>query len=274
MGVRVRSLGLALVAAGACVFFVQAAHAADADKQHPTAPGYSFYGDPGAPNIAGLWFGTFTAAPGERPQGGGEDRDITHWAPWPPPLQPPYRTLFDKKMAAAKAGRQLGDIGAKCLPFGMPWAFTLKVYPDEIIQTPGEVSIWVWGTFPIVIWTDGRPHPKDLTPSYNGHSIGYWEGDTLHVDTVGIVAATPVDAVGTPHSAKLHMKSTIQRVAPDTVHVHVTLYDEEAFTEPMVTTDIWRRKSGREWELLDDGSCFENNRNTPDDSGATGFKHF
>ena len=37
------------------------------------------------------------------------------------------------------------------------------------------------------IYLDGRPHPnrRDLTPSHDGHSIGWWEGDTLVVDTIG-----------------------------------------------------------------------------------------
>ena len=29
--------------------------------------------------------------------------------------------------------------------------------------------------------TGGRPHPDDLEPSYPGHSIGRWHGDTLVV---------------------------------------------------------------------------------------------
>ena len=108
-----------------------------------------------------------------------------------------------------------------------------KNYPDEIIQTPGQVGIWLWGMPPIMVFTDGRPHPKDLKPSYNGHSTGYWIGDTLHIDTVGIRAETPVDSVPrTPHSDKLRISTTIRRVDADTLHVHITLYDEDAFTEP------------------------------------------
>jgi hypothetical protein len=126
-----------------------------------------------------------------------------------------------------------------------------------------------------VIWTDGRGHPTDLKPSYNGHSIGYWQGDTLHVDTVGIIDTTTLESpLRTPHSSKLHMTTTIQRVAPDNLHFTVTLYDEDALTEPMVTTNIWQRKRGAEWAVLDDASCFENNKNLPDATGAVGFVHF
>jgi hypothetical protein len=242
---------------------------------HAQAPGVSFHGDPSAPDISGLWLGTYTGPPGDRPQIPIDDRSITRWAPWPPPLTPPFQKQHDERLAAARAGRAVGDIGARCLPFGMPIMATLKVYPDEIVQTPGVVSLLVFGTFPIMIWTDGRGHPPDLVSSYNGHSIGRWVGDTLHVDTVGILAATPVDAgPRTPHSAKLHMTWTIERVASDVLHVRVTLFDEDAFFEPMVTTNIWRRKRTREWEVLDDQSCFENNRNATDESGVPGFNKF
>jgi hypothetical protein len=240
----------------------------------PANGGYSFYGDAAVPNISGLWMGTYTGPPGDRPQNPTTDQYITRWAPWPPPLTPAYQKLADERIAAAAQGRALGDDGARCYPLGLVRAITSKVYPDEVIQTPGQVSILVFGRGTIVVWTDGRPHPTNFEPTYKGHSIGRWQGDTLHVDTVGVLAA-PIDAgPRTPHSAKLHVQWTIQRVAADTLHVHVTIYDEDALTEPMVTTNIWRRKSGRDWEVLDDQSCFENNRNTPDAAGAPGFTKF
>ena len=237
--------------------------------------GYSLYGDSAVPDISGVWLGTVSVAPGEHTQVPVEERNLTSWAPWPAPLAPEYQKKTDERIAAAKAGRQLGDIGAMCLPFGLPRMLTSKFYQDEIIQTPGRVSIMVFGTFPIIIWTDGRPHPKDLPPSYNGHSIGHWVDDMLFVDTVGIVSTTPVNNAGqTTHSAKLHIKWTIQRVASDVLHVHVTLYDDDAFTEPMVTTNLWHRKSGPNWQVLDDQSCFENNQNVPNSGALAGFKKF
>ena len=251
--------------------------AARAADQAAPPPPVSFYGDPKVPDISGLWLGTAMGAPGEKfapGRGSADGRGATVWAPWPLPYTPAYQKIYDERVAAAKAGRQLGDTSAKCLPFGMPRAFVTKYYPDEIIQTPGAVTIFVFNTFPIVIWTDGRPHPKDLQPSFNGHSVGYWAGDTLFVDTVGINGITALDTARNPHSAKLHMKTTIQRVAPDVLHFYVTLYDEDAFTEPVVTTNIWQRKSGPKWEVLDDASCFENNRDTPDASPAPGFTKY
>jgi hypothetical protein len=51
-------------------------------------------------------------------------------------------------------------------------------------------------------------HPENPTPSWQGHSVGWYEGDTLVVDTVGIIKVAPfstVDAFGTPHSEALHV---------------------------------------------------------------------
>lgn len=32
-------------------------------------------------------------------------------------------------------------------------------------------------------------HPKNVTPTYGGHSVGHWDGDTLVIDTVGLKGA-------------------------------------------------------------------------------------
>ena len=248
------------------------------DDQPGPAPRVSLYGDPHSPNISGLWLGTAMGIPGQgaitNSGSSGDGRPPTYWAPWPLPYTPAYQRIYDERVAAAKQGRQLGDISAKCLPFGLPMMLASKVYPDEIIQTPGEVTITGYSGFPITIWTDGRSHPKDLAPTYYGHSIGHWVGDTLFVDTVAILGTTPIDANRNPHSPKLHMKWTIQRVAQDVLHFDLTLYDDEAFNEPVTMTNIWHRKSGSEWQILDDSSCFENNDLVPPPPAAKGFIKF
>ncbi len=82
------------------------------------------------------------------------------------------------------------------MKMGVPGAFTHLcaprgnfgggTYPTEIIQTPQQVTIINEENHRVRrVYLDGRPHPKNLKPSYGGHSIGHWEGDTLVVDTVG-----------------------------------------------------------------------------------------
>ena len=43
---------------------------------------------------------------------------------------------------------------------------------------------------------DGREHPADLTPSRLGHAIGWYDGDTLAVETRGIAPAVYAHIVG------------------------------------------------------------------------------
>lgn len=250
--------------------------AVQAGEAWPPA-GVSFYGDKDVPDLSGLWLGTITGVPGEpfAPNRGPADgRPGTVWAPWPLPYTPAFQKIYDERVAAAKAGKQLGDSSAKCLPFGLPQMLVSKVYPDEIVQTPGQVTFFMNNTHPVTIWTDGRPHPRDLKPSFNGHSIGHWEGDTLVVDTVGIVATTALDTMRDPHSDALHLHWTLRKVAPDVLHVHVTMEDKLAFTEPVTTTNIWHRKTEARWQVLDDASCYENNESAKDSVPDNGFIKF
>ena len=241
-------------------------------------PGVSFFGDPAVPDISGLWQGSETGIPGVEPppnRGSADGAPLSFWNPWPLPYTPAYQKIVDDRAAAFKQGRQLGDTTARCLPFGLPQGLIAKVYPDEIVQTPGQVTIFRNSGLPLVIWTDGRGHPADIKPTFNGYSIGQWVGDTLFVDTVGITSQTSIDHMINPHSDKLHIKWTIRRAASDRLHLQVTLEDEDAFTEPVTTTNIWRRKTDPRWQILDDGSCFENNRTNVDDKGNTdGFVKF
>ncbi len=99
-------------------------------------------------------------------------------------------------------------------------------------------------------------------------------GDALFVDTVGMNASTPIDGLRDPHSDKLNMRWSMHRVDPDKLHVHFTPCDYEAFTEPVTTTNIFERKTTREWEVLDDASCFENASSFSDKMPEPGFIKF
>lgn len=257
----------------AAILFGMAAGNAAWAQQSPAISNYRLNGDATAPDLSGLWAGTYLTSPGLRAQTPLAERKYTRWAPFPLPLTPDYQSKVDARAAAAKTGRVVGDPGVRCLPSGMPWKLTVNPgLPIEVIQTPGQVSFW-GALRPIVIYTDGRPHPADLKPTYDGHSIGYWVGDILYVDTVGILSGA-IDAAYTPHGPALHLKWNIQRVAPNRLHLHLTLYDPEAFTEPLVTTVVYDLLTERRMDLIDDASCFENNRNKPDENDESGFKHF
>jgi hypothetical protein len=133
------------------------------------------------------------------------------------PNQPPYNAEWMekvRKIAATEFGGTTPlDPVQDCRPLGVPRAGVNGIY---IVQTPQVAAILYeaapYSTFRL-IYTDGRPHPKDLEPNWWGHSIGHWEGDTLVVDVVGITDETWLGgggAVGrtmytSVHSDKLHV---------------------------------------------------------------------
>ena len=142
------------------------------------------------------------------------------------------------------------------------------------MQIPGAVVFFMYNSFPVVIWTDGRPHPADRKATYNGHTIGHWVGDTLFADTVGLMPNSPLDTMRNPHSGAIRLKWSVRRVAPDFLHVHLTVFDAEAFTEPVTMTNIWHRMSDPKWQVLDDGSCFENASGISEKPPEEGFIRF
>ena len=86
-----------------------------------------------------------------------------------------------------------------CLPPGVPRIY-IQPFALEFIETPGRlVQLFEFDHHVRQIFTDGRQHPKDPDLTWMGDSIGWYEGDTLIVDTVGlnekpgsIAAACPI----------------------------------------------------------------------------------
>ena len=106
------------------------------------------------------------------------------------------------------------------------------------------------------IFLDGRSHPKDPDPTWKGHSIGRWEGDTLVVDTVGFN-----DKGWLPDaylsSETLHVVERYRR--PDLAHlvIDVTIEDPQTFMKPWNLHMTWELAPGEE---LIEYVCAENNQ--------------
>jgi hypothetical protein len=82
------------------------------------------------------------------------------------------------------------------------------------------------------IYMDGRTHPAKFSPSYYGHSIGWWEGDTLVVDTVGFNEGFWLDRRGSPHTEQLHTIERFTRTDEATMQYEVLIDDPGAYTKP------------------------------------------
>ena len=103
----------------------------------------------------------------------------------------------------------------------------------RIIQVPDRLTvIYEYRNSVRYIYTDGREHPQNLELTWNGHSIGKWDGDTLVVDTIRLRDESWLDTAGHEHSTQLHVVERLQRVAADRLEVERTLTDPIMFEKP------------------------------------------
>jgi hypothetical protein len=189
------------------------------------------------------------------------------------PLAPAYQAIFDQRLKAAAIGKPTADTTASCLPQGMPRFMTMP-YPMEILQNGTQINIFAeWNEQTRRIWVDGRPHPSadELDASYNGHSIGHWEGNTLIADTVGVRPEPPLEASGLPHSDVLGIAERIRLASDNTLIDEITLNDAKAYTRPWTVTKIYKRMPPGSATLP--FVCLENQRNPVNDKGETMFIH-
>ncbi len=102
-----------------------------------------------------------------------------------PKFKPHAQKLHDEAIAARKEHKSLNDTIGHCWPPGMPVMMT-RVWPIHMIQLPTAV-VMISNFEDQVRWVfmDGRgfTNPDLYVPSYNGQSIGHWEGKTLVIET-------------------------------------------------------------------------------------------
>lgn len=118
------------------------------------------------------------------------------------------------------------------------------------------------------IYVDGRDHPKHLEPSYYGHSIGHWAGDTLIVDSLGYNESFWFDRTGLPHTEQLHMIERFTRTDSKTIEYEVTIDDPGAYTRSWSTRFVLGWDGQQElFEYL----CQDNNTATDLLVGSEGY---
>src|SRR6185312_15420449 len=147
------------------------------------------------------------------------------------PYQPWAKELVDKR--AADNSKDNPD--AHCLPMGI-LQLDAHPYPKKIIQTPTEVLMIyeASGTTVREIFLDGRPLPKkdDVDPWYNGYSVGHWDGDTLVVETTGLMDDGWLDVRGSPLTSAAKLTERIRRLNFGYLEIKVTIDDPKAYTRP------------------------------------------
>ena len=172
----------------------------------------------------------------------------------------------------------------QCWTGGVPyvfWDFLMQMFqePDQITM------IYRHGNEVRHVYMN-QSHPAQVTPSWYGHSVGHYEGDTLVIDTVGVKQGpfAMVDMYGTPFTDKLRVveryrlldyndaKDAIERNVKENfragsgdfdanhrgkvLQLHFTVEDEGVFNMPWTATITYFPATVPWLELI----CAENRR--------------
>jgi len=192
---------------------------------------------------------------------------------------PPWNAKAAARIAAMQADERSGHphgIFTNCLPYGMPGLMVMTHNALEFLFTPGRVTVLGESDGNRIrrIYTDGRAHADDPDPSFHGESVGHWEGDTLVVDTVGILPQVLIpisEAAGLPNNGDMHVLERLHVVGQDVMHDELTVTAPHVLTRPWVTTRLFYRQRARKFEI-EEGVCLQGLvRDAIDQSGDAVF---
>jgi len=191
--------------------------------------------------------------------------------PWGPgqeaPLTPEYQKVLEESMADQANGGMGNYPTAQCLPGGMPRMMTYNT--QEYVITPKTTYILLGNQDPYRrVYTDGRPWPTDIEPSYRGYSIGTWHDedgdgryDVLEVETRGpFKGHRAYDATGLPlHFDNMSIfkeRFYLDKVDHNLLHDMITVIDH-ALTRPWTVDKTLRRNTSQfpDWR---EQTCEEN----------------
>jgi hypothetical protein len=169
------------------------------------------------------------------------------------PYQPWAGELTKQRMAE----NRLNDPNSRCLPTGIVRMHTAPLY-RKVVQTPdllvilNERNVWYRQIF-----TDGRPLSSDPLPTWNGYSVGRWDGDTLVVQSNGFRDGLWLDSNGSPLTEAATMTERFRRPNYGTLEIALRVDDPKAYTRPWEIT--LKQVIVLDSELLD-YVCYENEK--------------
>jgi len=204
------------------------------------------------PKIFGIWIGI--------------DRNSPNFGKWQnkPNTPPPEFTAWgaEQSREQGRLGVELPTPGA-CEPINPVQFVGGGLFPTQILDGGNQIVLLnEWVAVPRRIYTDGRKHPPadEMLPTWEGHSVGHWESDTLVVDTVGLngrtrpingyvanaVSATPesLKVPRLPSSDQMHLVERFRLVGNgDILEVTRTITDPKTYLRPFSNTVHLERRA-------------------------------
>lgn len=196
----------------------------------------------GHPDLSGLWMTTSTTPCPDLIRDGQDcqEKDIPslqainigYGMPGGLPYQPWAAALVRQRTA----DNSKDDPHSHCLPSNTPRMWMLP-HRQKIVQTPRLLVVLnEFSSAYRQIYTDGRALPVDPQPSWNGYSIGHWEGQTLVAETIGLSKNVWLDISGSPISEDARVTERLRRADYGHLDVEVTVDDPKTYTKPWTAT--------------------------------------
>lgn len=185
----------------------------------------------------------------------------------PIPFTPKYQKILDVNRRIQNAG---GDILANskfCIPGGMDTTMEAPTRVYEYLYAPGQILIIPQDNSVRRIFTDGRPHPAQPRPSFNGHSIGHWEGQVLVVDTVGLRRDGEIihGMLNGDAASDMHIVERIYIAQPKQMRIDTTMVSSIAFVKPYARTITYNYVPFE----VEEEVCAQNNRDLDEKGNQT-----
>jgi hypothetical protein len=184
-----------------------------------------------------------------------------------PNLKQPYASAYEKlkqsKAEGMKTGKAVQEPSTLCRNEGMPTIMG-AVHPIEILQTPKQLVVlaeFLTQTRRVYL-NEKMPALEDISPGYNGYSVGRWEGDTLVIQTIGV--REDVQFMGFPHSAQMKITERLRFTAKDLVENQITIEDPDVLAKPYKFTFGYKRIS--DYRIME--YICDNNRYHPNAEGG------
>ena len=164
-----------------------------------------------------------------------------------PKLTAAAQKEFDASKKYQAEGKVYKDDIGQCWPAGLPLIMT-RYWPMAMIQKP--TAIYMISGFMNsvrIIYLDGRKHtdPDVIVRTYNGESIGEWQGNELVVDTIGFRGDhhwMDQDGAAIPAGEKLHIVERFRMVNDGTqLEIEFTMTDPDNWEGEWKSTKRFNR---------------------------------
>lgn len=174
-----------------------------------------------------------------------------------PEEKPAFQPWAEAKInSMTPVEKELAKSSVNCMPRGLPAIWLQNPYSTVIVHTPIMMAqlYEVLNNWRLV-YTDGRPLPKNPEPWFHGTSTTRWEGDTLVVNSFGFDERTFVMPTGWFHSDAMKVTERYTRPSKNYLIVQITVDDPKVLMHPWTSAPRrWTLGNGEVYEFYCDNN--------------------